>query len=185
MAENLVNIKPQQTNGAQTDQKQDDLDQVRDILVGALVSRIDSSIAAHEQKQSVKNKALKQDLAEHKKSIDSLDRKMTKLAEDLKEHVKSFKSEISATKRSTTKVENHLDKLATKHANDLEKLDVQLNESLDDLEDIVASYQESVQDQIFENAERLDTSKVERNDLSQMLANIADMIGNEKPGSKK
>ncbi len=180
MAENLVDIKTHQA-----DSTPNDLDQVRDILVGALISRIDSSIAEHEKKQSARNKELKQDLAEHKKSIDSLDRKITRLKEDFKEHVKTFKTEVSANKRSATKFENDLGKLAAGQADDLEKLDVQLNESLDDLEDVVASYQESVQQQILDNAQRLDTSKVERNDLSQMLANVADMIGNEKPRSKK
>ena len=180
MAENLVNINPQQVNSAP-----DDLDQVRDILVGALVSRIDSSIAEHERKQSEKNKALKQDLAEHKKLIDSLDRKMTRLQEDFKEHVKEFKSEAASSKRTTTKFENSLDKLAAGNTKNLEKLDTKMHEALEDLEDVVATYQETVQEQIIENAQKLDTSKVERNDLSAMLANIADMIGNEKPRSKK
>jgi len=181
MAENLIDIKPRSID----DRAPDDLEQVRDILVGALVSRIDSSIAEHEKKQSATNKALKQDLAEHKKLLDSLDRKMTRLKDDFKEHVKTFKSEVSANKRTATKLENDLSKLDAGHAKKLEKFDAQINESLDDLEDAVVSYQESVQQQILDNTNKLDTSKVERNDLSEMLANIADMIGNEKPRSKK
>ncbi len=178
-AENLVKLTPQTD-----DASPDSLDQVRDILVGALVNRIESAVSDLEQRQSRQNETLLAEIQEQRKSIKSLERKTTKLQDDFKDHLKEYKNSQNSIKRDFTKFDKELSEGNDSHHENLVALETELNSVYEELKTLINTQNDEVQAKINSNTEKLEGSKVERNDLSRMLANIATMIGNEKPGSK-
>lgn len=178
-AENLVKLNPQNDESTP-----DSLDQVRDILVGALVNRIESAVSELEEKQSRQNETLLAEIQDQRKSIKALERKTTKLQDDFKDHLKEFKSSQNSVNREFTKLGKELSEGNESHHENLVALETELNSVYEELKTLISTQNDEVQAQINSNTEKLEGSKVERNDLSRMLANIATMIGNEKPGSK-
>lgn len=178
-AENLVKLTPQNE-----DTSPDSLDQVRDILVGALVNRIESAVSDLEERQSRQNETLLAEIQDQRKLIKGLERKTTKLHDDFKDHVKEYKSSQNSINKEFTKFDKELSEGNESHHENLVALETELNSVYDEVKALISTQHDEVQAQINKNTEKLESSKVERNDLSSMLANIATMIGNEKPGSK-
>lgn len=177
-AENLLKLNP--SNEVQPDS----LDQVRDILVGALVNRIESAVAGLEERQALQNEALLNELAEQRKAISSLERTTTKLKDDLKEQLKDVRAVQTTTKRDVVKLEKSHSEVSGSHDTELQSLENGINDVYEELKTLIHKNTEEIETRITSNTKKLESSKVERNDLSSMLSNIATMIGNEKPGSK-
>lgn len=124
----------------------------------------------------------------------SLERLQTKHDESLKAHAKTLR----ALERSTSKLEqafsscneaieatrNEASALVKQGGKDLKEsarsLELKLEKSRAELEQLVSLQKAEVQSQLTDELARMQARKLEKDDLSSVLANIATMIGDEK-----